>query len=99
MYVAELLLCLPLQLLEVKGQLITQNGKPPQSSFPCVLLTHRTLIPREDREVTEALKHTNILSTYATLVSRPFANMTWRYISVHFSIAAMNSLEELQWYA
>lgn len=37
--VAELLLCLLLQLLEVTGQLPTQSSKPPQSSCCCVLLT------------------------------------------------------------
>lgn len=58
MYVAELLLRLSLQLQEVKGQLLTQNGKPPQPSSPGVLLARRALITREDREATEAVQHT-----------------------------------------
>lgn len=42
-YVAELLLCLSLQLLEVKGQFLAQNSKSQQSLFSCRVLTHQTL--------------------------------------------------------
>lgn len=40
---AELLLGPVLQLLEVKGQLLTQNSKPQQSLLSWVLLKHQTL--------------------------------------------------------
>ena len=49
LYVAELLLGLSLQLLEVKGQLLTQSSKPQQSFSACFLLTHQ-ILRRRSRE-------------------------------------------------
>lgn len=47
-YVSELLLCLCLQLLEVKGQLLAQDSKSPQVVSFSVVPTHQALVTTEN---------------------------------------------------